>query len=713
MLVAPMRWVRPARSAPVRSQAARRASHLNHALALLRSVWPPGNRPALLRRLPRTRSILLGAFLLAAVWRPQPSGRAQPLEPQAPPPAPPIQTADLRGPLLGPPEPPPGLTQWPSGDPTDEEQLHLEYINRARANPLAEAVRLATTTDPDVLNAYNFFRVDLNKLQTDLGSLPPAPPLAMNAQLLTAARVHAWDMATNGFQGHIGTDGSDPGVRISRTGYPWLTYGENVFAYAKSVFHGYAGFEVDWGEGPGGMQDPPGHRLNIHHAAFREVGIGVVGITNTGVGPQVVAQAFATRQAASPLVTGVVYYDLNGNGFYDLGEGIGGVLVTVEGSSWYARTPVSGGFAVPVTTNGVYRVRFAAPGLSYETTATVVTQANVKVDFVPAYVPPVPMGPEQAAVTNDNLYLCAAVGAATNYQWETSRLLPGPFQEGAEGDLGQVSLSLSPGYNPRVTGRVASGTYAFHLAHPTPPTAQILQLNPVFWARSNAQLRFASRLGWATTNQIARAQISADGGRSWSNLWSQAGTGTSGDPAFRTITLALSNFAGQAVQLRFVYDYLGGTYYYQTSADVGWLLDDITVSGAEWIQPADLQNTGDSNAFVFRPAQVGGYLLRVRAQLPGRWLPWGPVREVQAQVLPPLVLRFEGPAVRRADRFEATFRVTHARAGTIYRLWRAAQLPGPWTEATDAVFTPLAAPELWRVSVPATGGQEFYRVSAN
>jgi len=177
--------------------------------------------------------------------------------------------------------------------------------------------------------------------------------------------------------------------------------------------------------------------------------------------------------------------------------------------------------------------------------------------------------------------------------------------------------------------------------------------------------------------------------------------------------LALSNFAGQAVQLRFVYDYLGGTYYYQTSADVGWLLDDITVSGAEWIQPADLQNTGDSNAFVFRPAQVGGYLLRVRAQLPGRWLPWGPVREVQAQVLPPLVLRFEGPAVRRADRFEATFRVTHARAGTIYRLWRAAQLPGPWTEATDAVFTPLAAPELWRVSVPATGGQEFYRVSAN
>ncbi len=34
------------------------------------------------------------------------------------------------------------LTLYDSGDPTPEEQLLLEYINRARANPTAEGARL-------------------------------------------------------------------------------------------------------------------------------------------------------------------------------------------------------------------------------------------------------------------------------------------------------------------------------------------------------------------------------------------------------------------------------------------------------------------------------------------------------------------------------------------------------------------------------------------
>lgn len=638
---------------------------------------------------------------------------AEPGVPQAPPPAPPIQIAPPHGPQFGPPQPPPGATLWPSGDPTDEEQLYLEFINRARANPTAEAARLAATTDPDVLSAYNFFNVDLNKLQSDMASLAPTPPLAMNAQLLAAARAHARDMATNGFQGHIGTDGSTPGDRISRTGYSWSTYGENVYSYAKSVFHGYAGFEVDWGDGPGGMQDPPGHRLNIHHAGFREVGIGVVNLTNATVGPQVVTQDFATRQGASPLVTGVVYYDLNGNGFYDPGEGIGGVLVTVPGSTWYAITPASGGYAIPVTTNGTYRVQFSAPGLSHEVSAAVTAQANVKVDFVPVYEPPRPVGPDVAALTNDNLYISMSIGGATNYQWETSRLLAGTFQEGAEGDLTQVSLTFSPGYDPRVTGRVSSGNYAFHFAHPTPPTAQILRLNPVFWVRTNAQLRFASRLGWATSNQVSRVQVSSDGGRTWSNLWSRAGSGGSGDPAFNAVTLALGAFAGRAVQLRFVYDYLGGTYYYQTSSDVGWLLDDIIVTGADRVQVVGLQETGETPALVFRPDQAGGYLLRVRAQLPGRWLPWGPIREVQSQPLPPMLLKFEGRPVLAAGRFEVTFRVTQPRSGTVYRLWSAGQPQGPWREVTNAVFEVVSSPDLWKVAVPTDAGRTFYRVSAN
>src|SRR5690242_924638 len=79
--------------------------------------------------------------------------------PQAPPPAPPVE---VRPPGTVRPSPrPQGPTVYSIGDPTDEEQLYLEYINRSRADPSAEGVRLATTTDADVLSAYSFFSVDL------------------------------------------------------------------------------------------------------------------------------------------------------------------------------------------------------------------------------------------------------------------------------------------------------------------------------------------------------------------------------------------------------------------------------------------------------------------------------------------------------------------------------------------------------------------------
>src|SRR5262245_18024423 len=81
--------------------------------------------------------------------------------PQAPPPPPPLETnsapSSSRSSIIK-----FGLpTIYSIGQPTDEEQLYLEYINRSRANPTAEGVRLAATTDPDVLSAYSYFAVDL------------------------------------------------------------------------------------------------------------------------------------------------------------------------------------------------------------------------------------------------------------------------------------------------------------------------------------------------------------------------------------------------------------------------------------------------------------------------------------------------------------------------------------------------------------------------
>ncbi|MET9959815.1 CAP domain-containing protein [Streptomyces sp. NPDC006326] len=92
------------------------------------------------------------------------------------------------------------------------------------------------------------------------------PALTVNAKLTSAALNHSKDMAAHANMSHTGSDGSDPGERITRAGYAWMTYGENV-AY------GYSTPE----QVMAGWMDSPGHRENILNCAFKEIGVGLAG----------------------------------------------------------------------------------------------------------------------------------------------------------------------------------------------------------------------------------------------------------------------------------------------------------------------------------------------------------------------------------------------------------------------------------------------------
>ncbi|MEI6357688.1 MAG: hypothetical protein WCP53_11405, partial [Verrucomicrobiota bacterium] len=310
------------------------------------------------------------------------------------------------------------------GDPTDEEQMYLELVNRTRADPKAEGERLAATNDPDIVETYGVFGVDLAKLRTDLAALVPTQPLAFEPRLSGMARGHTAWMFDNALQAHEETDPAGStnivnttGDRFQRSGYPAAAGGESVFAYARSVDYGHAGFEVDWGVGPGGVQVGVGHRVSNHNPVFREVGIGVIegsrtvvrpGETNT-VGPQVVTLDFGSRSDLPPLVTGVAYYDLNGNQFYDIGEGVGGITVEVSDGDSFAVTTASGGYAVP-SRDGPHLVRFSGPGFSpAPKEVTVAGGANVKRDLRMTYVPPVVAGPGSAFLGGPNTYAATFV----------------------------------------------------------------------------------------------------------------------------------------------------------------------------------------------------------------------------------------------------------------------------------------------------------------
>ncbi|GAT80161.1 hypothetical protein STXM2123_863 [Streptomyces sp. F-3] len=89
-------------------------------------------------------------------------------------------------------------------------------------------------------------------------------PVKPNAALTEAARAHSEDMAAHRNMSHTGSDGSSPGDRLTRAGYDWRTYGENV-AY------GYSTPE----QVMAGWMSSSGHRANILNCSFTEIGVGL------------------------------------------------------------------------------------------------------------------------------------------------------------------------------------------------------------------------------------------------------------------------------------------------------------------------------------------------------------------------------------------------------------------------------------------------------
>jgi len=94
-------------------------------------------------------------------------------------------------------------------------------------------------------------------------------------------------------------------------------------------------------------------------------------------------------------VTGVVYDDVDGNGFYDIGEGIAGARVETDVSDFFTISSTSGGYAVPldpdsgqvvVTLTGQAGTASEAMGVINDVVQ--VGSENVKVDFGPPDDPP-------------------------------------------------------------------------------------------------------------------------------------------------------------------------------------------------------------------------------------------------------------------------------------------------------------------------------------
>jgi uncharacterized protein YkwD len=302
--------------------------------------------------------------------------------------------------------------QYFIGNPTNEQQYMLELINRARANGGAEATRLSLGSlqeGPPTINGQVWTINNINQ------------PLSWNSRLFNAAQAHAnnlnnGDHFFSGQDPHTYPNGtSSPNQRIAAAGYSMAAYNgptnNGAFPGPENIAEA-----INFGGGPytGAKliaavldahndlftdQDVPGrgHRSTTMLNFFREIGIGIS--AGTDVGPDsggtirtweslYIVQNFGTETNSTPFITGVIYNDANGNGFYDPGEGVAGVRVDVAGSGFFAISTASGGYSVPVPGNGSYSVTFSGGGQpTTQRTVNVANSLNAKADLLAGAVP--------------------------------------------------------------------------------------------------------------------------------------------------------------------------------------------------------------------------------------------------------------------------------------------------------------------------------------
>ncbi len=117
-------------------------------------------------------------------------------------------------------------------------------------------------------------------------------------------------------------------------------------------------------------------------------------------------------------VTGVAYQDSNNNGEYDIGEGIGGLNVSLNNSTWFAVTGTAGGFAIPVRVgSGPVTVTFKTNAGAVVATSTVtVGNDSVKVDYMkgPSKVTQVPVAASDGTTQIINLSTLGFADAGAN-----------------------------------------------------------------------------------------------------------------------------------------------------------------------------------------------------------------------------------------------------------------------------------------------------------
>lgn len=287
--------------------------------------------------------------------------------------------------------------------PTADEQFMVELVNRARANPSAEAA---------------MDHIDLNEgLPAGTISATPKQPIAINPFLVDSARGHSQFMIDNQVFQHNGPGTTDPGQRMAASGYAFGApsgWGENIAEEGEqgamlnpdtATADEHQNLFID------STEAGRGHRVNIEDPSFKEMGTGIVSGVFQGFNTVMSTEDFAFTTGNS-FLTGVAFTDsVNHDNFYEPGEGIGNVTVKAtrvsDGAVFSTTTWAAGGYSLQLAP-GTYNVTASGGSLNgvVNRSGVIIGAQNVEEDFTPAQAQPM-----FASVTNGVL---SVVGTEVN-----------------------------------------------------------------------------------------------------------------------------------------------------------------------------------------------------------------------------------------------------------------------------------------------------------
>ena len=353
-----------------------------------------------------------------------------------------------------------------------------------------------------------------------------------------------------------------------------------------------------------------------------------------------------------------------------------------------------------VTLNNVI-VSGAPRSFSYD--VTVFDPAVAGTDYHPALI----TGPSQPVMLASNVYGFTAVSNASRYEWRQSRVANLSFTDGAETGLTNFIVQAATNlYNVRDSAVHFSGSYSFHLTH-TQTVSQILTLNRLLLVTASSSVTFESRLGYATADQVARVQVSTDEGGSWTDVYTQPGSGGSGEASFNLRTVSLGSYAGRTLRLRLNYYFDSGSYYPQIDLGVGWYIDDLTLLNCQEVLSSAIASANTNRTFLFAPTNSGPFLLEVRPLLFGDYpAEWGPSMAVTSV---PNVRVTSIQPIASSSTLDIDFSVVSGSPSS-FELWSAPTIDGTFSKEQSAIVQIIVPGSQYRAVTKPPVTQKFYRI---